>query len=180
MLPKNRLTITITTILFIAIIYFVSQFQFHVSSPIGDPFVQLGEAVGVLAVLFLGLKLGLVSSLIGILMANIVNNPHFFYLPILEMLIIALIANLLFNILGRQSHWSTILTVTLGCGITKIITTFLHFFIQALIVGQMNITVGIMGAFTAMPAGIITAIMFIIIIPISFFILARTIFQNFK
>lgn len=180
MLPKNRLTLTVTTIIFIAIIYFVSLFQFHVSSPIGDPFVQLSEAFGVTAVLFLGLRLGLISSLTGVLIANLVNNPQFFYLSLLEMLIIALIADFLFNILGRQTHWSTIITVALGVGITKIITTFLHFFIQAIIVGQMNISLGIMGAFTAMPAGIITAILLVLIVPILFFTLSKTIFQNFK
>lgn len=180
MLPKSRLTVTIATIVFTAIIYFVSLFQFHVSSPIGDPFVQLGESFGVLAVIFLGLKLGLVSSLTGILLANIISNPQFFYLPVLEMLIIALVANFLFNILGRQVHWSTVVTVALGCGITKIVTTFMHFFIQALIVGKMNISVGIIGAFTAMPAGIITAIMLVIIVPILYLILSNTIFPNFK
>ncbi|BAP85642.1 membrane protein [Paucilactobacillus hokkaidonensis JCM 18461] len=178
-MQQNKTTTTVTTIIFIAIIYLISLFQFHVSSPIGDPFVQLGEVFGILGILFLGLKLGLVSSLVGILLANIMTNPQFFYLPMFEMLLIALVANFLFKILGRQARWTTLITVALGCGITKIITTFLHYFIQAIIVSGGRTSIGVMTAFTAMPAGIITAILLVIIVPIMYFMLQKTIFKNF-
>lgn len=175
---RNYITSGLATIIFTAIIYLISLLQFHVSSPIGDPYVQIGEAVGIIAVLFLGLRLGLLSSLVGIMVANFNSNFSFFYLPMFEMLIIGLIANFLFNLLGKKPHWTTIITVSLGCGITKVVTTFLHYFIQVFISSDYRFSGSIVGALAAMPAGIITAILIVIVTPILYLILHRIVISN--
>lgn len=112
--------------------------------PILGAFIHLGNAMLLLAVLFLGYKLGALAGGLGFAIFDILNGyaaeaPYF----ILESFVVGFFAILVVhhyhNDLSQPSH---LLQVTLAAGIAKLIMTFLKNVVRDLFIGTtLNVAI---------------------------------------
>lgn len=152
--------------LFSAIIYVGIQF-FRIPLPaaVGTPFIHFGNSLVVLAVLFLGFSKGAISGSIGLGVFDVLNGyASLVAITIIEVIIVAFLVALVFNLLGRNDQKSVNITiVAIVAGVTKIVLSFLEGFILLLLQGS-GIAAATTSSFISLPAAIINSVSTIIIV----------------
>lgn len=169
MFKSDKIIYNITlAAVFATIDYILAMFQIHIPSPVGRPFIDLGFTFVVLGVLFLEYKYGLLSGIIGLTMFDLMNGyaPHA-YLTVMEVFIVASTASLTFKILKHSTKTTSIITLGIVTGLSKILSGFLRYFIEAWVVGMHGRKL-LATAILSMPASIVTGIAMFFTVPLFF------------
>lgn len=147
---------------------------------IGAPFIHLGNAALLLAVLLLGYKKGALAGGLGFAIFDCLNGyaaeaPYF----ILESFIVGGVAALIFKALHKkEDHLSTILLVAFGAGLAKIGMTFSKNLVLALLMGT-KMQAAVVLATTSLPATIVNSLSTLIIVTILYLPLKKIMNQTF-
>ena len=175
-MSRTHLHTVVTAAFFAAIDYLFAMFQFHIPSPIGHPFVDLGFTFVSLGVVFLGFKYGLLAGAVALFVFDLLNGyANHAYLTILEVFILSLVVALLEKLLQRflANHPSAIFVLGLGAGLTKIATGYLRYLLEGLIDAGLPLSKAMVTAMSAFPADIATGLLMMVTIPVFFFALAK-------
>ena len=160
---------------FAAIDYVLAMMQIHIPSPVGHPFIDLGFTFVVIGMIFLGFKYGIIAGLIGLVLFDFLNGyAAHAYLTVMEVLMVGGVATLTFNALGRSMKGSRLIVLGITTGITKMISGYLRYVIEALMVGSHFNTALAMGV-AAVPASVAAGIAMMITVPLFGIILYRVI-----
>lgn len=169
---KTIYNVTLAAI-FAIVDYILAMFQIHIPSPVGRPFIDLGFTFVVLGILFLGYKYGVFSGIIGLTMFDLMNGyAAHAYLTVMEVFIVATITSLTFKILKHSTKIASIVTLGVITGLSKILSGFLRYFIEAWIVGMHGKKL-LATAVLSMPASIVTGIAMFFTVPLFFWALYR-------
>lgn len=169
---KTIYNVTLAAV-FAIVDYILAMFQIHIPSPVGRPFIDLGFTFVVLGVLFLGYKYGVFSGIIGLTMFDLMNGyAAHAYLTIMEVFIVATTTGLTFKILKHSTKIASIVTLGVITGLSKILSGFLRYFIEAWIVGMHGKKL-LATAVLSMPASIVTGIAMFFTVPLFFLALYR-------
>ncbi|KRN28581.1 hypothetical protein IV38_GL000780 [Lactobacillus selangorensis] len=172
---KNNLRKVIFTGLWAAIIYIgIWLLRIPVPAPVGNPFIHFGNALTVLAVLFLGTRDGMIAGAIGLGGFDVLNGyAATSWLTVLEVVVLASVVGGLFKLFHDQDRptWH-IIVIGIAAGLTKIVTSYLVSIVEALMAGTA-MKVAVVAAFVSLPATVINSISTAIIVPILYYILKR-------
>lgn len=169
---KTIYNVTLAAV-FAIVDYILAMFQIHIPSPVGRPFIDLGFTFIVLGVLFLGYKYGVFSGIIGLTMFDLMNGyAAHAYLTVIEVFIVATTTGLTFKILKHSTKIASIVTLGVITGLSKILSGFLRYFIEAWIVGMHGKKL-LATAVLSMPASIVTGIAMFFTVPLFFWALYR-------
>ena len=159
--------------IFATIDYILAMFQIHIPSLIGRPFIDLGFTFVVIGTLFLGYKYGLISGIIGLALFDLLNGyAAHVYLTVMEAFIVVSASWLTFKATHYSTHLSKIILVSIISGLSKMLSGFLRYLIEGLIVGMHGDKL-FATALLSVPASIITGIAMFITIPLFFEVLNR-------
>lgn len=169
---KTIYNVTLAAV-FAIVDYILAMFQIHIPSPVGRPFIDLGFTFVVLGILFLGYEYGVFSGIIGLTMFDLMNGyAAHAYLTIMEVFIVATTTGLTFKILKHSTKIASIVTLGVITGLSKILSGFLRYFIEAWIVGMHGKKL-LATAVLSMPASIVTGIAMFFTVPLFFWALYR-------
>ncbi|WEG73901.1 ECF transporter S component [Vagococcus intermedius] len=169
----------IITALFATMTFIGTMIRIPVPSPLGAPFIHLGNAMLLLAVLLIGFKKGALAGGMGFAIFDILNGfaieaPYF----ILESFIVGGIASITFSLFNKKDdHSYKIIIVALAAGITKLVMTFLKNTVQLLFLGT-DFKLAIPSAIMSLPATVVNVISTIIIVSLAYYPLKKLV-HNF-
>ncbi|MFD0896977.1 ECF transporter S component [Loigolactobacillus binensis] len=169
---KNTLQAVIFTGLFAAIIFIgISILRIPIPALVGRPFIHFGNALTVLAILFLGGRNGALAGIIGLGGFDLLNGyAATSWLTMLEVIVVALVVNTGFKLFNYNDRASHIISLGIIAGLTKIVTTYFVSIVEALMVGT-SFKVALINSFLSLPATVINSISTAIIVPILYFAL---------
>ncbi|MFD1319113.1 ECF transporter S component [Loigolactobacillus zhaoyuanensis] len=169
---RNTLRAIILTGLFAAIIFIgISLLRIPIPALVGRPFIHFGNALTVLAILFLGGRNGAFAGIIGLGGFDLLNGyAATSWLTALEVIVVAVVVNTGFKLFRYDDRVSHIVTLGIVAGITKIFTTYAVSIVEALMVGT-SFKVALINSFLSLPATVINSISTAIIVPILYFAL---------
>ncbi|WP_125982216.1 ECF transporter S component [Loigolactobacillus iwatensis] len=172
MRQKNSLRAVIFTGLFAAIIFIgISVLRIPVPALVGRPFIHFGNALTVLAILFLGARNGAIAGAVGLGGFDLLNGyAATSWLTVLEVLVIALVVHTTYRLFKFDDRTSHIVTIGIVAGVTKIFTSYLVSIVEALMAGTL-FKVAVVSAFFSLPATVINSISTAIIVPILYYLL---------
>ncbi len=146
---------------------------------VGRPFIHFGNPLMVLAILFLGGRLGGFAAVVGLGGFDLLNGyAATSWLTALEAIVMAIVVSALVKAFKHQDKPQYIITIAIVAGLTKIVTSYLTGIVEALMVGTILKT-AVVGAFLSLPATVINSIATAIIVPILYFML-RPLFKRFN
>lgn len=158
---------------FATIDYILAMFQIHIPSIIGRPFIDLGFTFVVIGTLFLGYRYGLISGIIGLSLFDLLNGyAAHVYLTVMEVFIVVSVAWLSFRATKYSTQLSKIVLVGIMSGLSKMVSGFLRYTIEALVIGMHGKKL-IATAILSMPASVVTGIAMFITVPVFFVILNK-------
>ena len=162
--------------LFAAIIYIgISLLRIPIPAMVGRPVIHFGNPLMVLAILFLGGRLGgFAAGGFDLLNGYAATS----WLTALEAIVMAIVVSALVKAFKHQDKPQYIITIAIVAGLTKIVTSYLTGIVEALMVGTILKT-AVVGAFLSLPATVINSIATAIIVPILYFML-RPLFKRFN
>lgn len=129
---------------------------------VGRPFIHFGNPLMVLAILFLGGRLGGLAAVIGLGGFDLLNGyAATSWLTALEAIVMAIVVSALVKAFKHNDQPRNIIIIGILAGLTKIVTSYLTGVVEALMVG----------AFLSLPATVINSIATAIIVPVLYFIL---------
>lgn len=170
---KNTLRNITFAAIFAAIDYVLAMFQIHIPSPIGRSFIDLGFTFVVIGTLFLGYKYGLISGIIGLTLFDLLNGyAAHAYLTVMEVIIVVSASWLTFKAVHYSNQLSKIILVGIISGLSKILSGFLRYLIEGLVVGMQGNKL-IATAILSMPASVVTGIAMFVTVPLFFVILNK-------
>ena len=177
---RHSLKNIIFTGLFAAIIYIgISLLRIPIPAMVGRPFIHFGNPRMVLAILFLGGRLGGFAAVVGLGGFDLLNGyAATSWLTALEAIVMAIVVSALVKAFKHQDKPQYIITIAIVAGLTKIVTSYLTGIVEALMVGTILKT-AVVGAFLSLPATVINSIATAIIVPILYFML-RPLFKRFN
>ena len=149
-------------------------------SAISNSFVHPGNALVILAVLFMGFKKGTVSALVGLAVFDTMSG----YLPVvwltlLENLIVLLVIEGLFRYVFRYNNrMRNIVILGIVGAVVKISVIFLKYILQQLVLGS-NLSAAVVVALTGMPASLFTGLVTAILVPLLYWPV-KPVFDRFK
>lgn len=157
--------------LFAAIIYLGIQFfRIPIPAAVGAPFIHFGNALVVLAVLFLGFTKGAIAGSIGLGIFDVLNGyASEAPIIIIEVFIVAFLVTLTFKLLGRNDKKVINITIVgIVAGVAKIILSFLEGLIELLLQGS-SFSAAATSSFISLPATAINSISTIIIVTVLYY-----------
>lgn len=170
---KNTLKNITLTGIFAAIDYVLAMFQIHIPSPIGRPFIDLGFTFVVIGILFLGYKYGIISGIIGLVLFDLLNGyAAHAYLTVMEVLIVGSTGWIAFKMVHYSTKISKIILIGIITGLSKILSGFLRYVVEGIIVGMKGGKLIAMAALS-MPASIVTGIAMFMTVPLFFSVLNK-------
>lgn len=164
----------IITALFATLTFIGTMIRIPVPSPLGTPFIHLGNAILLLAVLLIGFKKGALAGGIGFAIFDILNGfaieaPYF----ILESFIVGGVASLTFTFFHQKDDRPyKIIIVAILAGITKLGMTFFKTIVQLLFLGT-EVRLALPSAVLSLPATIVNVISTIIIVTLAYYPLKK-------
>lgn len=166
----NSLRAIILTGLFAAIIYIgVWTLRIPIPAMVGRPFIHFGNTLTAVAILFLGLRNGMLAGIIGLGGFDILNGyAATSWLTMLEVVVVALIISGLFKALKYNDSKKNIILLAIVAGTTKIFTSYCTAVIEALMAGTLLKT-ALVASFLSLPATVINSISTAICTPILYF-----------
>ena len=175
----NTLKNIIFTGLFAAIIFTgISLLRIPIPAMVGRPFIHFGNPLMVLAILFLGGRLGGLAAVIGLGGFDLLNGyAATSWLTALEAIVMAIVVSALVKAFKHNDQPRNIIIIGILAGLTKIVTSYLTGVVEALMVGSV-FKAAVVGAFLSLPATVINSIATAIIVPVLYFIL-RPLFRRF-
>lgn len=175
----NTLKNIIFTGLFAAIIFIgISLLRIPIPAMVGRPFIHFGNPLMVLAILFLGGRLGGLAAVIGLGGFDLLNGyAATSWLTALEAIVMAIVVSALVKAFKHNDQPRNIIIIDILAGLTKIVTSYLTGVVEALMVGSV-FKAAVVGAFLSLPATVINSIATAIIVPVLYFIL-RPLFRRF-
>ncbi|QVI35196.1 hypothetical protein BVJ53_07405 [Lacticaseibacillus chiayiensis] len=175
----NTLKNIIFTGLFAAIIYIgISLLRIPIPAMVGRPFIHFGNPLMVLAILFLGGRLGGLAAAIGLGGFDLLNGyAATSWLTVLEAIVMAIVVSTLFKAFKHNDEPRNIIIIGIIAGLTKIVTSFLTGIVEALMVGTV-FKAAVVGSFLSLPATVINSVATAFIVPILYFML-RPLFRRF-
>ncbi|KRL05834.1 membrane protein [Liquorilactobacillus oeni DSM 19972] len=136
---------------------------------VGRPFIHFGNTLAALAVLFLGLRNGVLAGAIGLGGFDILNGYALTsWLTILEVIIVGFVINTVFKVLKYNDTKKNIILIGITAGTTKILTSYCTSIIEALMVGT-SFKTAIVASFLSLPATVINSISTAICVPLLYF-----------
>lgn len=176
---SNQLTLIIFTALMAAIIYIgISLLRIPLPAVVGRPFIHFGNVLMVLAILFLGGKLGFIASGVGLGLFDILNGyAATSWLTVSAALVMAIVVASLVHLFKHKDTTKNIIIIGIIAGITKIITSYFVGVIEAMMVGT-TFSVAIVSSFLSLLATVINSVALAIILPIAYFAL-KPFFKKF-
>lgn len=175
---QNTLRALILTGLFAAIIYIgVWTLRIPIPAMVGRPFIHFGNTLTAVAILFLGLRNGMLAGIIGLGGFDILNGyAATSWLTMLEVVVVALIISGLFKVLKYNDSKRNIILLAIVAGVTKIFTSYCTSIVEALMAGTLLKT-AVVASFFSLPATVINSISTAICTPILYFFV-KTIFTT--
>ncbi|WP_125981873.1 ECF transporter S component [Loigolactobacillus iwatensis] len=173
-MQHDHLRLVTQAAMFAAIDYILAMFQFHVPSPVGHPFVDLGFTFVALGTLFLGWRYAMLAGAIGLGLFDLMNGyANHAYLTVLEVVLLVGVVALAFKLMHHQLTSGTIVSLGIIAGLTKMVTGFIRYFIESSVdLGLPPMRASIQ-ALVGMPADILTGILMFFTVPLFFFVLQR-------
>lgn len=149
---RHSLKNIIFTGLFAAIIYIgISLLRIPIPAMVGRPFIHFGNPLMVLAILFLGGRLGGFAAVVGLGGFDLLNGyAATSWLTALEAIVMAIVVSALVKAFKHQDKPQYIITIAIVAGLTKIVTSYLTGIVEALMVGTILKT-AVVGAFLSLP-----------------------------
>ncbi|KRM86313.1 ECF transporter S component [Liquorilactobacillus vini] len=172
----NSLRSIILTGLFAAIIYLgIFILRIPIPALVGRPFINFGNTLAALAILFLGFRNGALAGIIGLGGFDILNGyAATSWLTMLEVLVVAVVIEGIYRVFHYQDSKKYIIMIAIAAGATKIVTSYCVSIVEALMVGTAFKT-ALVASFLSLPATVINSISTAICVPILYF-LAKKIF----
>ena len=167
---QNSLRAIILTGLFAALIYIgVWTLRIPIPALVGRPFIHFGNTLTAVAILFLGLRNGMLAGVIGLGGFDILNGYALTsWLTMLEVVVVALIISGLFKAFKYNDSKKNIIFLASVAGISKILTSYCTSIIEALMTGTLLKT-ALVASFLSLPATVINSISTAICTPILYF-----------
>lgn len=162
------------------IVLAITMIRVPMPSAISNSFVHPGNALVILAVLFMGFKKGTVSALVGLAVFDTMSG----YLPVvwltlLENLIVLLVIEGLFRYVFRYNNrMRNIVILGIVGAVVKISVIFLKYILQQLVLGS-NLSAAVAVALTGMPASLFTGLVTAILMPLLYWPV-KPVFDRFK
>lgn len=134
----NTLKNIIFTGLFAAIIFIgISLLRIPIPAMVGRPFIHFGNPLMVLAILFLGGRLGGLAAVIGLGGFDLLNGyAATSWLTALEAIVMAIVVSALVKAFKHNDQPRNIIIIGILAGLTKIVTSYLTGVVEALMVGS--------------------------------------------
>lgn len=159
----------VTTALFAALVYLgIQSFRIPMPAAVGTPFLHFGHIFVVLAVLFLGPKLGTVAGLLGLLTFDVLNGffhaiPNVFVCTLVECLAAGSVFLLLKRAAGadgKREHLAAVLCAAIYA-VLNIILDFSWNVVQLVVLGS-GWGAAFAAELTAIPATVINSVFTVI------------------
>lgn len=162
------------------IVLAIYMIRIPMPSAISNTFVHPGNALVILAVLFMGFKKGAISALLGLAIFDITSG----YLPVvwltlLENFIVLLVVESLYRyVFDYDNRMRNIITIGIIGAITKIVVIFCKYILQQLILGSV-MGAAVASAITAMPASMFTGLITAVLVPLLYWPI-KPVFDRFR
>lgn len=162
------------------IVLTIYMIRIPMPSAISNTFVHPGNALVILAILFMGFKKGTISALLGLAIFDITSG----YLPVVWMtllenfIVLVLVEGLFRYVFNYSNKMRNIITIGIVGASTKIILIFIKYVLQQLVLGStLNAALAI--AMTGLPASIFTGIITAVLVPLLYWPI-KPIFDRFE
>ena len=172
--PRISTADIVLTGLFGTLTFVGTTLRIPMPSAVGAPFIHLGNAVLLLAVLLIGYRKGAFAGGIGFAIFDILNGyaaeaPYF----ILESFIVGGIATLIFMAFGKKDDkLYKIIIVAIGAGLTKIAMTFLKGIVKSLFLG-LAFKPAVLASVASLPATLVNFVSTIVIVSLVYYPLKK-------
>ena len=171
---KNSLRAIILTGLFAAIIYIlIWVLRIPIPALVGRPFIHFGNTLTAVAILFLGLRNGMLAGIIGLGGFDILNGyAATSWLTMLEVVVVAFVITGMLKAFNYQDTKKNIIIIAIVTGITKIFTTYCVSLVEALMAGSF-LKAALIASFVSLPATVVNSISTAILTPILYFFVKK-------
>ncbi len=171
---KNSLRAIILTGLFAAIIYIgIWVLRIPIPALVGRPFIHFGNTLTAVAILFLGLRNGMLAGIIGLGGFDILNGyAATSWLTMLEVVVIALVITGVYKTFKYNDSKRNIIVIAVVAGATKIFTTYCVSIVEALMAGSI-LKAALIASFVSLPATVINSFSTAILTPLLYFFVKK-------
>lgn len=162
------------------IVLAIYMIRIPMPSAISNTFVHPGNALVILAILFMGFKKGTIAALLGLAIFDITSG----YLPVvlftlIENFIVLLVVECVFRyVFYYDNRMRNIITLGIVGAVTKIVVIFFKYIVQQLMLGSV-LSGAVASAISALPASLFTGVVTAILVPLLYWPI-KPVFDRFK